>query len=361
MAGQENAGIIVSAWLTTTTTRTTTQRRSTAARRSTWSTDQTRRFVLPSLSAVVTNNNDKNNNHNDNNNNPENNHSSVVSNSLFVKHMEMACGSIQALNGKTIVVKYGGNAMTSPKLKQCFCQDIVTLQQLGIRIVVVHGGGPQINSLLTKLNISSEFSATTGVRISTPNVVDAAEMILSGTINKEIVATIGQYGGKAIGLSGRDNLLLQCTFQDQENLGWVGQVQTVNVDFLHDLLDLGLCPVISPIGTGVVDDDDPTTNKNDEDDNDDNDDDDHDHDVIQTFNVNADVAAGRIAGELLAARVLFLTDIAGVLDDNQKLIPHLSMNQVQTLIDQETITGGMIRTSLFENQSINPIYVEIEY
>lgn len=224
-----------------------------------------------------------------------------------------------SLRGKTIVVKYGGNAMTSPELKAGFCQDVAALQNLGIRMVVVHGGGPQISSMLDKVGVETRFEG--GMRVSTSEVVDVAEMVLCGSVNKEISSTICSAGGRALGLSGRDDSLLQCVKKiDKQgfDLGFVGEVEAVNTGLLSDLLDMGICPVVSPIGTGMGDEKDIA------------------------YNVNADVAAGRIAGELRAARALFLTDIAGVLDKDMKLLPTLSCDDVDGLIDDETITGGMI-------------------
>lgn len=224
-----------------------------------------------------------------------------------------------SLRGKTIVVKYGGNAMTSPELKKGFCEDVAALQNLGIRMVVVHGGGPQINNMLEKVGIESRFEG--GMRVSTTEVVEVAEMVLCGSVNKEISNAISTAGGRALGLSGRDDSLLQCVKKinkDGYDLGYVGEVEVVNTDLLNELLDMGICPVVSPIGTGMGEEKDIA------------------------YNVNADVAAGRIAGELRAARALFLTDIAGVLDKNMELLPTLSCDDVDGLIDDETITGGMI-------------------
>jgi acetylglutamate kinase len=224
-----------------------------------------------------------------------------------------------SLRGRTVVVKYGGNAMTSPELAQGFCQDVAALQNLGIRVVVVHGGGPQISSMLDKVQVETRFEG--GMRVSSKEVVEVAEMVLCGMVNKQIASAICSEGGRAIGISGRDDSLLQCTKQSNKDgfdLGYVGKVETVNTKLLQELLSLGITPVVSPIGTGIGDE----------------------RDVA--YNVNADVAAGRIAGELKAARVLFLTDIAGVLDKNMELIPSLTVDQVMGLIDDETITGGMI-------------------
>lgn len=225
----------------------------------------------------------------------------------------------QALQGKTVVVKYGGNAMTSEDLKEKFCEDVAALQKLGIRVVVVHGGGPQISSMLEQVGVETRFEG--GMRVSSKEVVDVAEMVLCGSVNKEISSRICSKGGRAIGISGRDDSLLQCTKEmnkDGYDLGFVGKVERVNTDLLHQLLDVGLCPVVSPIGTGMGEEKDIA------------------------YNCNADVAAGRIAGELKAARVLFLTDIAGVLDKEMKLLESLTVQDCQDLMDDETITGGMI-------------------
>lgn len=237
----------------------------------------------------------------------------------FATHAITVAGAVNSLSGQTIVVKYGGNAMTSPELSKGFCEDVAALQKLGVKVVVVHGGGPQIKSMLEKVGVDSRFEG--GMRVSSPEVVDVAEMVLCGAVNKQISSGICSAGGTAIGISGRDANVLQCTKLMDKNgidLGNVGQVEEVNTDLLNSLLDLGITPVVSPIGTGMGDE----------------------RDVA--FNCNADVAAGRIAGELKASRVLFLTDIAGVLDKEMKLLKELSIKDVEGLIDDETITGGMI-------------------
>lgn len=237
----------------------------------------------------------------------------------FAEKAQTIAGATSSLRGQTVVVKYGGNAMTSEELKDKFCEDVATLQKLGVRMVVVHGGGPQINSMLEKVGVESRFEG--GLRVSSPEVVDVAEMVLCGSVNKEISSKICSKGGQAVGLSGRDASLLQCTKQpgkDNLDLGNVGAVETVNTKLLNDLLEMGICPVVSPIGTGIG------------------------AECDIAYNVNADVAAGRIAGELKAARVLFLTDIAGVLDKEKQLLSSLSVKDVDYLIENETITGGMI-------------------
>jgi acetylglutamate kinase len=181
----------------------------------------------------------------------------------FVDSALTVAAAAQALKGKIVVVKYGGNAMTSEDLKEKFCEDVAALQKLGIRVVVVHGGGPQINSMLQKVGVESRFEG--GMRVSSTAVVEVAEMVLCGSVNKEISSRICSKGGRAIGLSGRDDSLLQCTKEinkDGFDLGYVGNVETVNTDLLNQLLDLGICPVVSPIGTGIGDEKDIAYNVN---------------------------------------------------------------------------------------------------
>jgi acetylglutamate kinase len=240
-------------------------------------------------------------------------------NDSFATAALTTAAAVAQLRGKIMVVKYGGNAMTSTELKDMFCEDIAALQQLGIQVVVVHGGGPQINSMLEKLSVESRFEG--GMRVSSKEVVDVAEMVLCGSVNKEISSKICSKGGRAIGLSGRDDSLLQCIKEENKDgfdLQFVGNVVNVNTAFLKDLLSMGVCPVISPIGTGMG------------------------HEINVAYNINADAAAGRIAGELGADRVIFLTDIAGVLNKDKVLFPSLSVSKINDLILDETITGGMI-------------------
>jgi acetylglutamate kinase len=237
----------------------------------------------------------------------------------FAANAITVAGAVNSLSGQTVVVKYGGNAMTSPELSKGFCEDIAALQKLGVKVVVVHGGGPQIKSMLEKVGVESRFEG--GMRVSSPEVVDVAEMVLCGAVNKQISSGICSAGGTAVGISGRDANVLECTKLTDKNgidLGNVGKVEQVNTNFLNSLLDMGITPVVSPIGTGMGEESDVA------------------------YNCNADVAAGRIAGELKASRVLFLTDIAGVLDKEMKLLKELSIKDVEDLIEDETITGGMI-------------------
>lgn len=237
----------------------------------------------------------------------------------FISNVQSLATRLPTLREELIVVKYGGNAMTSPELAAGFCEDVATLQSLGARMVVVHGGGPQISAMLDRVGVESRF-APSGLRVSSPEVVDVAEMVLCGSVNKGIANGICNAGGSALGLSGRDAGLLRCVQSgDRDEIGYVGDVATVNTDLLSRLTDeLGVTPVLSPIGCGIGEE----------------------RDVA--YNVNADVAAGRVAGELGASRVLFLTDIAGVLNKEKELLTKLSLEDVSNLIDDETITGGMI-------------------
>ena len=221
---------------------------------------------------------------------------------------------IQRHTGKTIVIKFGGNAMGSETLTQQFANDIVLLRQCGLRPVVVHGGGPQIGSMLERLNIQSEF--VDGLRVSDMETVGVAEMVLSGAINKSIVAAINQAGGRGVGLSGRDaNLILAEAVN--ADLGFTGRPVSVDVSVLHALTDAepGFIPVISPI-SGSLDG--------------------------TRYNVNADTAAGVIAGALSAARLMLLTDIEGVMDAEKNLLTDLSTQDAQGLIHDGTAKGGMI-------------------
>mmetsp|Transcript_10557 Transcript_10557/g.13727 ORF Transcript_10557/g.13727 Transcript_10557/m.13727 type:complete len:339 (-) Transcript_10557:2708-3724(-) len=240
-------------------------------------------------------------------------------NGSFAESVNTVADAVSALKGKVVVVKYGGNAMTSPELFQGFCEDVAALQKLGVKLCVVHGGGPQISKMLERTGVESRFE--NGLRVSSADVVEVAEMVLCGSVNKGIAAGICRAGGKAIGLSGKDCSLLQCTKDTSNgNLEFVGNVEVVNTQLLNELLDAGITPVISPIGVGLQNTEDACT----------------------TYNVNADVAAGRVAGELVAERVLFLTDIKGVCDKDMNLISALSVDDVSALIEDETITGGMI-------------------
>jgi acetylglutamate kinase len=240
--------------------------------------------------------------------------------------------TLTTLKGKIVVVKYGGNAMESKELSKLFCEDVATLQKLGVKVVVVHGGGPMINSLLKRLGIESTF-AENGMRISTEEVVEGAALALCGEVNKNIANGICNAGGVAIGVSGRDARILECEklVEDGVDIGNVGSVVRVNTKFLSTMLDNGITPVIAPIGCGMFEN--------------------NEQEVV--YNVNADVAAGRVAGELCAARALFLTNIPGVLDKEKNLLTQLNMDDISRLIKDETITGGMIPKVQFATSALS--------
>lgn len=221
---------------------------------------------------------------------------------------------IQRHAGKTIVIKFGGNAMGSEELTQQFANDIVLLRQCGLRPVVVHGGGPQIGSMLERLKIKSEF--VDGLRVSDMETVGVAEMVLSGAINKSIVSAINQAGGRAVGLSGRDAGMITAEAVNK-NLGFTGRPIAVDPAVIHTLAEAesGFIPVISPISGGTDG---------------------------ARYNVNADTAAGVIAGALSAARLMLLTDVEGVMDTEKNLLTDLSLEDAQGLIENGTANGGMI-------------------
>jgi acetylglutamate kinase len=224
-------------------------------------------------------------------------------------------------SGKTFVIKYGGHAMGDAELAQIFARDIVLLKQVGIHPVVVHGGGPQIGRMLDRLKIRSEF--IDGLRVTDAETVEIVEMVLSGSINKEIVAAISAAGGTAVGLSGKDGQLIMAqkltrSRRDGEaspDLGYVGEPTEVNVNMLTRLELAGMIPVIAPIGAGSDG---------------------------ATFNINADTVAGIVAAAAKATRLLLLTDVMGVLDKAGNLIAELTVSRARELIADGTISGGMI-------------------
>ena len=225
---------------------------------------------------------------------------------------------------KTIVVKYGGNAMTDTGTDD-FSQDIVLMKQTGIDPVVVHGGGPQIGAMLKKLNIQSSF--IDGLRVTDTAAVEVVEMVLSGSINKQIVTSINAAGGRAIGLSGKDgNLVVARKLHlartdpasgktESVDLGFVGEPEKVNPEVLHAIMKSETIPVIAPIGVGPKG---------------------------ETFNINADTVSGAVACALKAERLILLTDVEGVLDQEKRLIPRLTLREARQLIADGTIFGGMI-------------------
>lgn len=234
---------------------------------------------------------------------------------------------IQKFHGKTVVIKYGGNAMLSEELKEGVLKDVVLMQLVGMRPVLVHGGGPDINSVMAQMSMKTEFIA--GQRVTDESVMQVVEMVLTGKVNSSIVKYINQNGGAAVGLSGADaNLLLAHKQrarvpqpdggQKMVDLGLVGEVESVNVDLLNSLLDQGYIPVISPVAVG----------RNGE-----------------SFNVNADLVAGRVATALKAEKLMLLTDVEGLYrdyKDKTSLISVLPVRMVESLKAQGVIDGGML-------------------
>jgi acetylglutamate kinase len=227
--------------------------------------------------------------------------------------------------GRTFVIKYGGHAMGDDALSRNFARDVVLLKQVGINPVVVHGGGPQIAHMLSRLNIKSDF--VDGLRVTDDATVEVVEMVLAGTINKQIVTMINGVGGTAVGLSGKDGRLIEATRLSRKtrdpdsnierviDLGFVGEPQRINVDVLTHFAESDIIPVIAPIGVGPEG---------------------------ETYNINADTAAGAIAAALSAAKLLMLTDVPGVLDESGTLISRMTASEARTLLAGSGVSGGMI-------------------
>ena len=232
---------------------------------------------------------------------------------------------IKQFSGKTVVIKYGGHAMVDDELKKNFALDIILLKYIGINPVVVHGGGPQINQFLKKMNIQSDYIQ--GMRVTDGETMDVVEMVLVGKVNKEIVGLINLHGGKAVGLSGRDGDLvrakkmkiLKSQVKDAPpeliDLGRVGMVTGVNPEILETLDAKDFIPVIAPVGVGKDG---------------------------QSYNINADLVAGAIAANLKAAKLVLLTDVEGVLNAEGDLIPSMTREEAEAQISSEQISGGMI-------------------
>lgn len=222
---------------------------------------------------------------------------------------------LQEYNDKVVVVKYGGNAMTNETLKQAVMQDIVLLSLVGIKVVLVHGGGPEINAMLKKINKPSEF--VNGLRYTDEETIDIVQMVLAGKVNKDLVQLLQQAGGKAMGLCGLDGNLIKAK-QLNPDLGYVGDITEINPDVINTALNNGYIPVVSTVAAG----------KNGE-----------------VYNINADTAAARIAAEMGAANLILLTDIKGLLedkDDDNTLIRVVGVSEVPYLKNQGIISGGMI-------------------
>ena len=220
---------------------------------------------------------------------------------------------LQRYSGSVVVVKFGGNAMGDDEAMAEFARDIVLMKQVGMNPVVVHGGGPMINEMLNKLGIKSEF--VRGKRVTDKATVEVVEMVLTGLVNKRIVQAIMDEGGRAVGISGKDDDMMVCVADDPE-LGFVGRPVEMNVQVIRDLYSAGIIPVIAPVATGMADN--------------------------ETFNVNGDTAAGAIAGALRADRLLLLTDVAGVKDETGEVVTQLSPDQVRDMTERGVISGGMI-------------------
>lgn len=232
---------------------------------------------------------------------------------------------IRRFHGMTIVIKYGGHAMVDEQLKEDFARDITLMKFIGLNPVVVHGGGPQINSVLDQMGISPKF--VRGMRLTDAATMDVVEMVLGGKVNKAIVAQINQQGGSAVGLSGKDGGLilakkLQIVYQEDINKppeiidpGLVGEVIRIKPDIINTLTERGFIPIIAPVGVG---------------------------EAGETFNINADLVASKVAAALSAGRLILLTDVDGVLDAGGSLISSINAEVIQKMIAEKSISGGMI-------------------
>ena len=246
----------------------------------------------------------------------------MVSNLEKAKILTQALPFIKRYHGKTIVIKYGGSAMTDQKIKEQFIQDVVLMKFVGINPVVVHGGGPEINAMLEKIGKESRF--VEGNRVTDLETVEIVEMILSGKVNKDLVSNINRHGGRAIGLSGKDDnmILVEKKFIEKDgetiDIGYVGEIKEINTDII-DMLDFNnYIPVISTIGVDKEG---------------------------QTYNINADYVAGEIAAKIKADRLIFLTDVDGIMQDHtnkETLISDITRKEVEILIENGTISGGML-------------------
>ena len=227
---------------------------------------------------------------------------------------------IRRFSGSIIVIKYGGNAMTEPALKEGFARDVVLLKLIGLHPVIVHGGGPQINEMLEKVGKKGEF--VQGMRVTDSETMDIVEMVLGGHVNKEIVSMITTFGGRAVGITGRDNhfikaekLLIDTSEQKGVDIGQVGTVADIDTRLVEGLVERGCIPVIAPIGVGQNG---------------------------EAFNINADLVAGKLAEKLQAEKLLMMTNIPGVLDKEGKLLTTLTPSRIDELIEDGTLYGGML-------------------
>ncbi len=226
--------------------------------------------------------------------------------------LSQALPYLQRYSGAIIVIKLGGHAMVSDKALETFARDVVLMRQVGINPVIVHGGGPMINSMLDKLNIESEF--IDGKRVTDSETISVVEMVLSGNVNKKIVQAINKQDGRAVGLSGKDAKLINCV-QDKPELGLVGTPKDVNPEVIFNLFENDMIPVVAPLGSSIDG---------------------------ETLNINGDTVSGAIAAALKADRLLLLTDVSGVQDKDGSIITELNSNQIKNLINDGIISGGMI-------------------
>lgn len=244
------------------------------------------------------------------------NESTRPNEAMKVQILSEALPYIQQFAGKTIVVKYGGAAMKDSALKDQMMRDVVFMSCVGIRPVLVHGGGPEINTWLDKLGIEAQFK--NGLRVTDAPTMDVVEMVLVGRVNKEIVSLINQAGGSAVGLCGKDGNLIKARPSDEEGIGFVGEVTSVDTSLIEALVSNGHIPVVSSVAAD---------------------------EAGQAYNINADTVAGEIAAALGAAKLILLTDTAGILrdyKDRSTLIPRLDIAEARQLIDEGVVSGGMI-------------------
>jgi acetylglutamate kinase len=229
---------------------------------------------------------------------------------------------IRRFHGRTVVVKYGGNAMTDARLKQCFAHDVVLLKLVGINPVVVHGGGPQIDELLARIGKKGEFIQ--GMRVTDEETMDVVEMVLGGQVNKEVVTLINQAGGKAVGLTGQDGAFIHAkklllsdknNSKDKIDIGQVGEIASIDPKVISILEQGGFIPVVAPIGVG---------------------------EDGQSYNINADLVAGKLAEVLRAEKLVVLTNTPGVLDKSGKLLTGLTPRKIEELVADGTLSGGML-------------------
>ena len=237
----------------------------------------------------------------------------------FARVLTESLPYIQRFTGKTMVIKFGGNAMTDPELHESFARDVVLMKLVGMNPIVVHGGGPQIGKLLGRLGIESRFVG--GMRVTDEETVDVVEMVLGASVNKEIVDSIHRNGGRAVGITGKDGELLRAKALSAndaggaEDIGLVGEVESVDTDILTMLANSDYIPVIAPVA-GSVDG--------------------------RTYNINADLVAGKLAEVLKAEKLMLLTNVTGLMDGEGKTLTGLSTQRVDELIEQSVITGGML-------------------